>query len=82
MQMEMRRLNAELEKNRAIGAGDIEQGALDDFLYARELLRLGIGQVCEVFDVPRRDEHGLAADGRIAVQQKHPIAEVEDQFSG
>ena len=82
MQMKMRDLNPEFEQDRAIGSRDVEERAFGDFLHSRELLRLGVGEIGEIFDVTGDDEHRMASHGGIGVKEKLPVAEVDDELAG
>ena len=80
--MKMGCLNPELEEDGAIGTRDVEERAFDHSLNSGKLLCLRVGQVGEVLDVTRGDEHRVTADRGVGMEQKLPVAEVDDELAG
>src|SRR5947209_10227101 len=66
--VQMRRGDAELEDDGALGAGRREQRALRAVIFEREVRELVDGQPGDVLDVLLPDDHGVPAHGPVAVQ--------------
>ena len=75
-------LNPEFEQHRAIGVRDVEERPLGDFLHSCQLLRFGVCEVRVILDVTGDDEHRVTAHGGIGMEEKLPVAEVDDELAG
>lgn len=80
--MKMRDCDSQFEQDRTIHLRHVEECPFRDFLYPRELLRFGIGEVGEILGVPGENEHRVTANRGIGMKQQLPVAEIDDELAG